>query len=355
MTRSGHHPIERVMQSVTEAVPKASSVPKRSVFHIRVASNGMNNPTGTIYHNGHLRLLALFSCIVYLTGCMASPFAFTLLAPEIVDTMSRPSPPIAPSLGSVPRVDRRQIILDQLAKEGTAAVIGQSARGSDILAYRFGRGPTAVISVGGIHGGYEANTVLLLQRFVEELASDISIVPESITLYLIPVMNPDGYTKRGLPGRVNANWVDLNRNWGCNWEKSSGFYHNTFYRTGTRAFSEPESRAVRDFVDYVNGRVVIFYHSHGGFIFYGDCNQDEGSLNLARAVRETTGYPIWNPSHSLGDSNKPTITGDATDYFDQIGIHAIGIELPSFNETEIDWEVSYAGLLQILTYSAELE
>src|SRR5436189_214334 len=65
-----------------------------------------------------------------------------------------------------------------------------------------------------------------------------------ITLLLVPVANPDGLViGRDTEGRFNANHVDLNRNWGCDWS-TTAYWQSQLVNPGERAFSEPETRAV---------------------------------------------------------------------------------------------------------------
>lgn len=56
MTQITNSAIERAMQSVAEAIPKAESDPTRPVFHFCPPANWMNDPNGTIYHNGYYHL-----------------------------------------------------------------------------------------------------------------------------------------------------------------------------------------------------------------------------------------------------------------------------------------------------------
>src|SRR5207244_2358056 len=44
--------------------------------------------------------------------------------------------------------------------------LGQSVEGRDIWAWQFGNGPHTIVLIGGIHGGYEANTVVLSEELV---------------------------------------------------------------------------------------------------------------------------------------------------------------------------------------------
>ena len=56
MTKHPNPAIERAMQSVAEATPKAEADPTRPVYHFRPPANWMNDPNGTIYHNGYYHL-----------------------------------------------------------------------------------------------------------------------------------------------------------------------------------------------------------------------------------------------------------------------------------------------------------
>lgn len=249
-------------------------------------------------------------------------------------------------------------------------VIGQSVNGADIEAVRFGTGQTAVAIIGGIHGSFESNTVVLAERFIDMLTSahHLDLIPPTVSIHIIPNMNPDGYAKHGYIGRVNARKVDLNRNWDCNWKNYDGRYRGYEYRTGWGPFSEPETRAVNEFLLEIVPKAVIFYHSSGAFIFYGTCQPPNNvppnstqrqdtptetiSYALAQQVSAATGYPIYNPPSSMGDPNT-TITGDATDYLDSIGIPAIGIELTEHGHDVIDWAENLAALNALIAFAKQ--
>src|SRR3989344_8041800 len=51
-------------------------------------------------------------------------------------------------------------------------VIGTSVQGRKIEAYTYGNGDTNLLFVGGIHGGYEWNSVLLAYQFMDYLAGN---------------------------------------------------------------------------------------------------------------------------------------------------------------------------------------
>lgn len=112
--------------------------------------------------------------------------------------------------------------------------------------------------------------VYLLHLFTDNYASDTRIrnIVNSREIWIIPSVNPDGseydiatgnyrsWRKNRQPNSGSSNvGTDLNRNYGYRWGccgGSSGSTSSATYR-GPSAFSAPETRAVRDFVQ---GRVV---------------------------------------------------------------------------------------------------
>ena len=116
--------------------------------------------------------------------------------------------------------------------------IGTSVEGRTIKAYTFGTGSIPLLFVGGIHGGYEWNSITLAYKLIDALAGGTVTLPPALAVTIIPVLNPDGsFTVTGSgerfdgtkvrtnvtlgEGRFNANQVDLNRNFDCNWQAES--------------------------------------------------------------------------------------------------------------------------------------
>jgi hypothetical protein len=56
-------------------------------------------------------------------------------------------------------------------------VIGTSVEGRPILSYEYGTGSTTLLFVGGMHGGYEWNSVLLAYEFIDQLENKTMSVP----------------------------------------------------------------------------------------------------------------------------------------------------------------------------------
>ena len=114
----------------------------------------------------------------------------------------------------------------------------------------------------GVHGGYEWNTVVLVSETLKHLQANPNLIPQNVTLYVIPCANPDGYaagTDRDV-ARMNGNGVDLNRNWDYQWQVTAT--HGTRpVNAGTGPFSEPETAALRDLILGNGVEAAIFYHS----------------------------------------------------------------------------------------------
>ncbi|MGD8813937.1 MAG: M14 family metallopeptidase [Anaerolineales bacterium] len=228
-------------------------------------------------------------------------------------------------------------------------VFGYSFLGAPMKVYRVGNGPQSRLLVGGLHGGYEGNTIELVQEFLDVLVDQPEIVPSQLTLYLVPCANPDGAaagTDR-LNGRMNGNLVDLNRNWDYNWQPAST--HGPWPVSGGSApFSEPESAALRDFILEREIEAVIFYHSAWAAVFPGAGTTASQAEDLALLMVEHTGYRYpptdidWQPT-----------TGNAVDWLTDNGIPAIDIELS--NHEDIDWDVNWDALMAFLGWGLQNE
>ena len=69
-------------------------------------------------------------------------------------------------------------------------IIGRSVEGRVIDAYVYGSGPTHLMFVGGIHGGYEWNSVLLAYQFMDYLKANPNVIPKNLIpplLFLVRV------------------------------------------------------------------------------------------------------------------------------------------------------------------------
>ncbi|MBJ6368650.1 M14 family zinc carboxypeptidase [Snuella sedimenti] len=100
-------------------------------------------------------------------------------------------------------------LLNDLKEHIVIETIGTSVLKDDIEALKIGSGDKKILMWSQMHGN-ESTTTKALFDLINTLidTSHLSYILEACTLYIIPILNPDGakaYT------RVNANSVDLNR------------------------------------------------------------------------------------------------------------------------------------------------
>lgn len=207
---------------------------------------------------------------------------------------------------------------------------GYSVQGRELTARRFGTGTALVMLVGGIHGGWESNTVDLMNQLIAHYERTPSDVLDGITLVIVPALNPDGVALgRTVEGRFNANRVDLNRNWGCGWE-SVAYFRSEQVSAGDAPFSEAESSALAALILEIRPATVLFYHSAANGIYEGDCGGDFGGAQMARVLGEATGY-----SYGADFSAYP-VTGTAPSWVNAQGIPSADVELATWETTEFE-------------------
>ena len=144
--------------------------------------------------------------------------------------------------------------------------IGVTIGGRDLIHYKFGFGPRQLVLVGALHGGHECNTRDVLQAFQRRLMAEPELIPETITLHILPAINIDGCL---LDTRENARVVDLNRNWDTpDWQEDAyGPYGYVAGSGGDVPFSEPETYHLKNWLLRLRASSsdiapwVISYHS----------------------------------------------------------------------------------------------
>ena len=244
-------------------------------------------------------------------------------------------------------------------------VIGQSVEGRDITAYHFGTGDTDLLFVGGIHGGYSWNTALVSYELMDYLEANPEKIPTNVSITVIPALNPDGlyevvkkegrFEARDIPsnadtvaGRFNARDVDLNRNFDCDW-KASGTWQSRAVSGGSAAFSEPESMAIKTYIEANEPSAVVVYYSAAGGVFASNCHSDvlPETLELTNEYAEASGYKAYE------EFDFYSITGDMVNWLAKEGIPAISVLLT--NHTNVEWAENQAGIEALLAHYAEAE
>ncbi len=209
--------------------------------------------------------------------------------------------------------------------------IGSSVNGQPIMVTQIGSGVRPVVLVGGMHAGFAPASTEIANRIIDHYRANPDQLPENISLYVIPVANPDSLAGRvnHLSGRINGNGVDINRNWDCNWSQSARWLSQTL-DPGSEPFSEPENRALRDFFLATNPEAVVFWEAKGDLVIPGRCGNSyhSDSQHLASVYSARSAY-------EFGFITGYQITGDATDWLDKQGIAAIAVLLSDYNSIDI--------------------
>jgi len=231
------------------------------------------------------------------------------------------------------------------AAEPGVEIIALSVEGRPITARRIGTGSRALLLIGGLHGGWEANTTGLMFALLDHFTAQPGDLPADSALIIIPAANPDGTARGATPaGRFNANGVDLNRNWGCGW--SAAAVWRTFpVSAGGRAFSEPEARALAEYIQRTRPAGVLLFHSAANGIFPGDCAEADltaDSHAFSAAVGAAAGYPC------CAGFSAYAVTGTAAAWIDGQGIPAADVELRRHDSLEL--EANLAGVRAALAW-----
>ncbi|HEV2898658.1 MAG TPA: M14 family metallopeptidase [Pseudaminobacter sp.] len=236
--------------------------------------------------------------------------------------------------------------------------IGRSIEGRPILALRIGdrRGGVPKVLFMGCHHAREWIAVevpFLLAKELVERADEAPIAGwlTSGEVWVAPMVNPDGHEHSRAQERLwrknrrrnddGSFGVDPNRNYGYMWgildvPTSSHVPSDETY-VGPRAFSEPETQAVRDLIGCERFAGVITYHSYSQLILYPwgytdkpvpDVQHREQMVGMAQEMHtliQGVHGKIYVPQPS---SELYPTAGDTTDWtYGTYGIPSFTVEL----------------------------
>ena len=291
--------------------------------------------------NGSAIILLLAILITYFTRQPAQasslPFVYLGGTPRPTSTAVPTSfylPTVTPNPIATPIEDHSTPTPFVFSSGPAPGIIGYSVLGEPLYAYAFGNGERRYLIVAGIHGGYEGNTTDLANQLALHLADHVEVVPGDATLYIITNMNPDGTARgRNVDGRTNSNGVDLNRNfpsrnWVPDWDHRN-CWNSRPTTGGPSGGSEPETRAVVNFIGSHRIRALISYHSAALGVFPGGDPWQPASERLASALSDATGYPY--PPIDIGCN----YTGTLADWAVENGVGAaVDMELSNHQAAE---------------------
>jgi len=217
-----------------------------------------------------------------------------------------------------------------------AFIFGQSSGGRDLEAFRYGTGEHWIMLVGGIHAGFEANTIALMERLQIEWQNNSREILPSVSFIVIPRLNPDGEARgRILEGRFNGNMVDLNRNWGCGWEETAEWREGPA-DPGLAPFDQPETGALAALIRDIRPDAVLFYHAALEAVYPGRCGDNPDlSLPLAEVYSSGSGYRVAGGGNETGTGGYD-VTGSAPAWVNSIGIPSLDVELSTADTTDFE-------------------
>lgn len=213
--------------------------------------------------------------------------------------------------------------------------IGKSVLGTPILCLKIGSGRQKVFYNAAFHANEWITTPILL-RFAEELAEtystrgrlygiDVSRLLRKVTLYLVPMVNPDGvdlvngaiqneavlqkveqiadnYPEIPYPSgwKANIRGVDLNLQFPAEWDIAKQIkYEQGFITFAPRDFvgeaplTEPESLAVYNLSLQKDFDLILAYHTQGEVIYWKFSDYEPPrSREIALYFGEVSGYTV---------------------------------------------------------------
>ncbi|AXX92357.1 peptidase [Malaciobacter molluscorum LMG 25693] len=210
----------------------------------------------------------------------------------------------------------------------------------------------ALFYTGTIHAREWIGHELAIE-FTEYILNNINIDPtlesylKSATIYIVPCANPDGFTYSQTHfsfwrknRRVNADGtygVDLNRNFSIGFIKSTQTTSNIY--GGPEPFSEPETQALKKFVEtHENITIALDYHSQGNVFFPAHDFRHEDTiettdLNILCANMADKIKKISNREYGIHQGKPPAklIGGSGREFYFSKGILSTVVEVGTRN------------------------
>ena len=214
----------------------------------------------------------------------------------------------------------------------------ESVMGKKIPYVKIGEGEQEISYSASMHANEWINSVVLM-KFIEDFGDayennselfgyNVREIFESRTLYIIPMVNPDGvdlvlnniyhtskyfrnaieisedYPNIPFPKgwKANINGVDLNQQFPADWGKARKVKFAQGYVSpaprdfvGFGPLTEPESLGLYNFTLEHDFKIILAYHTQGEIIFWRYLNYNpEGSKDVAKEFARVSGYTLIN-------------------------------------------------------------
>ncbi|WP_415063280.1 M14 family metallopeptidase [Bdellovibrio sp.] len=239
--------------------------------------------------------------------------------------------------------DKLRSLTSQYPNISQLSSIGKSVEGRDIWAVRISGNLqqadslAAAVFMGG-HHAREHLSIELPIYYIEYLLTEygkgnprVQRLVNSRDIHIIPMVNPDGaeydistgsyksWRKNRASNNNGTYGVDLNRNYGFGWGGggASTSPNSETYR-GPKAFSEPESVAIKSFVEaHQNITILLSFHTYSQLILYPWGHVYESIANTRdKQVHEVMAKKMaeWNGYKPQQSSELYIASGDTTDW-----------------------------------------
>ncbi len=210
----------------------------------------------------------------------------------------------------------------------------------------------ALLYTGTIHArewvGIEI--ALAFGEYIQEHASyhpQLNDILNRTSLYMVPCANPDGFEysrnhftfwrKNRRKNEDGSFGVDLNRNFEVGFTQNNTMSSNVY--SGPHPYSEPETKALRDFtLDHPNITIALDYHSQGNVFFpaHNFLHEDDEfavdltrlAANMAEEIRKESGREYGN---HMGKPPTKLISGSGREFYFSQGALALVAEAGSRN------------------------
>lgn len=217
--------------------------------------------------------------------------------------------------------------------------IGDSLYGNKIFYIRLGaKDAKQIIITGGIHARENVTCLLVMKQVFSLVKKKIPI-----GVYFVPMVNPDGAQLIEKQGKIkngygnfvtainggsdfslwkaNGRAVDLNLNFDAKFGKGKGnvFAPAPHGYVGDAPFSEPETKALRDFTLKVKPVFTVSYHALGREVYWYFGQSDYRDRIKAKKIADFLGYKLVD-----GDLSS---AGGYKDWCVLQGISAVTVEI----------------------------
>ena len=237
-------------------------------------------------------------------------------------------------------------------------IIGQTIEKRDIILAKISTDvknadlKPALLFTGTIHAREWIGNELAI-NFIEYLLNNfqsnpkVSTILKNNTLYMVPCLNPDGFEysrnhfsfwrKNRRDNKNGTFGIDLNRNFSVGFSKINNTSSNVY--SGPHPFSEPESRAIKEFIDsHENITISLDYHSQGNVFFpahkFNHEAEAEGTdMNTLCANMNNEIKKVTDREYGIHRGKPPTklISGSLREYCYSKGIIAVVVEVGTRN------------------------